>query len=108
MASHPSTGFGTGTMTTPYSSTHSTSSSWTGRTSGAIRGSAQGYACQHDRAWGPGIRLNEHIEENGPIVFRHACSADCLQTGARPSMYDYRFSSPRAGNTMPTSPEERE
>ena len=22
---------------------------------------------------GPGIRLNEHIEEDGPIVFRHAC-----------------------------------
>jgi bifunctional non-homologous end joining protein LigD len=22
---------------------------------------------------GPGIRLNEHIEEEGPIVFRHAC-----------------------------------
>jgi bifunctional non-homologous end joining protein LigD len=22
---------------------------------------------------GPGIRLNEHIEEDGPIMFRHAC-----------------------------------
>jgi bifunctional non-homologous end joining protein LigD len=22
---------------------------------------------------GPSIRLNEHIEEDGPIVFRHAC-----------------------------------
>src|SRR5262245_57624482 len=22
---------------------------------------------------GPGIRLNEHIEEDGPIVFNHAC-----------------------------------
>jgi ATP-dependent DNA ligase len=21
----------------------------------------------------PGLRLNEHIEEDGPIVFRHAC-----------------------------------